>query len=105
LDGFDEGLKDTKKRRAEAKNHTGGDDRGKKQQMLQVRRGSSVSSVGSMSSDEVEAAVKDGQEGKAGEGKEGVGKKVEEGKGKVEEEKGKMKEMKEGVAGIVEEEK
>jgi hypothetical protein len=103
MDGFDEGLKDTKKRRAKAKNNVGGRDGGEKRQMVQVRRGCSVSSIGSMSSDEVEAAVREGQEGQEAEGNEGVGKKVEEGKGKVEEEKGKMKEMKEGVAGIVEE--
>lgn len=57
VDGFDRGLKDTKKQRAEAKKRQGQQTR-----QAQIRRSSSgsVSSVGSLSSDQVERVIRDG---------------------------------------------
>ncbi|KAG8711427.1 hypothetical protein FRC09_020600 [Ceratobasidium sp. 395] len=119
MDGFDEGLKDTKKRRAEAKKSQSG---GEQTRQMQVRRGSSVSSVGSMSSGEVEQAVREGTQGQGhGEGEDagnaaqgaangeekaggaemnGVGRAMDDGKAKVAEGKEMMGELKDGMAGI-----
>ncbi|KAF8597345.1 hypothetical protein BDV93DRAFT_499691 [Ceratobasidium sp. AG-I] len=110
MDGFDESLKDTKKRRAEAKNSKSSDGKNekdgkeKKRPQVQLRRGTSLSSAEaeeaglgrrSMSSASVDAIVT-GREN--GEGKGGVGGKVDEGKEK-------LGEMKEGVAELVGKEK
>ncbi|KAG9084150.1 hypothetical protein FRC06_004193 [Ceratobasidium sp. 370] len=127
IDGFDEGLKDTKKRRAEAKKSQSGE---RETRQVQVRRGSSVSSVGSVSSGEVERVVRErtragegggrqleGESGvvkgsgepeehgeaKGGEAKQDVGKVMGEMKGKVAKGKRKVEEVKAGVAGVTEE--
>ncbi|KAG9080591.1 hypothetical protein FRC06_006387 [Ceratobasidium sp. 370] len=127
IDGFDEGLKDTKKRRAEAKKSQSGE---RETRQVQIRRGSSVSSVGSVSSGEVERVVREGTragegggrqlegetgevkgsgepeehgEVKGGEAKQDVGKVMGEMKDKVAEGKRKVEEVKAGVAGVTEE--
>ncbi|KAG8735032.1 hypothetical protein FRC10_011072 [Ceratobasidium sp. 414] len=126
IDGFDEGLKNTKKRRAEAKKSQseGGETR-----RVQVRRGSSVSSVGSMSSGEVKGVVREGAHGRegdrsrlegegagvkgnggvgengkarGGEAKQGVGRVLDVVRGKVAEEKGKVEGVKAGITRIAE---
>lgn len=99
MDGFDESLKDAKKQRAEAKHAKSSDGKDGKEKekrpQVQLRRGTSLSSAEaeeaglgrrSMSSGSVNAIVQ-GEDGG--------------GKGKVEEAKEKMGEMKEGVAGLV----
>ncbi|QRV86963.1 C2 domain-containing protein [Ceratobasidium sp. AG-Ba] len=103
MDGFDESLKDIKKRRAEAKK-----GQGEERRQVQIRRSSSgsVSSVGSMSSDEVERVVRDGQqpnENRPANGGEqagdlGVAAQV---KHKIGEQIGKAEEVKGGVKEVV----
>ncbi|KAG9117689.1 hypothetical protein FRC07_007358 [Ceratobasidium sp. 392] len=113
MDGFDEGLKDTKKRRAEAKKSQSGSEGGETRQ-VQARRGSSVSSIGSMSSGEVEQAIRKGAQGQEQQGEDAngeanqggaemnsVGKAMGEGKAKISDGKEKMGELKDGVAGVV----
>ncbi|KAF8593021.1 hypothetical protein BDV93DRAFT_567016 [Ceratobasidium sp. AG-I] len=111
MDGFDESLKDTKKRRAEAKNSKSSDGKNekdgkeKKRPQVQLRRGTSLSSAEaeeaglgrrSMSSGSVDAIASGREDGQ--EGKRGIGRKVDEGKEKV-------GEIKEGVAELVGKEK
>ncbi|CAE7059242.1 unnamed protein product [Rhizoctonia solani] len=80
MDGFDEGLKDTKKRRAEAKKHHKPREEQDRPPMVQLRRGSSLSSRqaaaaglgrNSMSSSDVERMVEEEGKSKHEEGQEG----------------------------------